>query len=105
MELVFLMLGEEKKKKEKEVKGTRSREIRIQELLTTPLVGMGFFQALTLLLALVEMCRRNLVFEKGHTPSGFRLSSESEALNLASSLGVLSGRGRLQDLNQSREYI
>lgn len=56
MELVFLMLGEEKKKKKKEVKGTRSREIRIQELLTTPLVGMGFFQALTLLLALVWKC-------------------------------------------------
>lgn len=45
-------------------KETQSRAIRIQEPLTSPLVGKGFFKALYLLLALVEICWRSLDLKK-----------------------------------------
>lgn len=60
----------------------KSRDIRIQELLTIPLVGRGVSSLCRAALALVEICGGACVFE-GYTPSAFHLSSEPEALNLA----------------------
>ena len=70
MELVIFNIRKREVKKQ-------SRAIRIQEPLTSPLVGKGFFKALTLLLALAEICWRSLDLKKDT-----RLQSSARLLNL-----------------------